>query len=164
MKTEKMVKIVFAVTLTASLIWVSIIFLSPFLKSKGFFLIDWIYQGFGSLCHQWPSRCFYLFGYPMPVCTRCFGLYLGFFAASLFYPIIKGWTSLSIPGIRTLAAASLPIVIDTAGNFLFAWHTPGEIRFVIGILWGIILPFYFIPGLSGAALMLQKQRNRINAD
>jgi uncharacterized membrane protein len=155
MKPEHIVKAVFILTLTGSFLWAALIFLSPFLQSRNFFLSSWIYELFGSICHQISHRCFHLFGFPMPVCTRCFGIYFGFFLATCCYPKIKGWASLSIPGIWMFAAFSLPIVIDTGGNFIFAWQTSGGIRFLTGLLWGSLLPYYFIPGISEAVLKHQ---------
>lgn len=96
----------------------------------------------------------------MPVCTRCFGIYAGFFLGTAFYPLIKGWESLTIPSLRVFAVFSLPIIIDTAGNFFFTWQTPGEIRFMIGILWGLLLPYYFIPGISEAVRMQQAKNKK----
>ncbi len=158
MKTEHIVKTVFTVTLTASFFWMILISLSPFLYARDFSLAPGIYNLFKSICHQMPSRCFHLFGFPMPVCTRCFGIYAGFFFATVLYPKTKGWLSLSIPDIHILTAFSLPIVIDTGGNFLFAWQTPGVVRFLIGMLWGVLLPYYFIPGISEAVLMHRKNK------
>ena len=43
---------------------------------------------------------------------------------------------------------SLPIVADTAANFLSLWMTGDWLRFATGVLWGTILPYYFIPGLA----------------
>lgn len=157
---SKITRIIFCLTLAASFIWILLIFSAPFLSSRGFNLSPLTYHLFGSLCHQIPSRCFHLSGIPMPVCTRCFGIYAGFFWGTAFYPLIKRWTSLTVPSLRIFAVFSLPIIIDTAGNFFFAWQTPGEIRFMIGILWGLLLPFYFIPGISEAVRMQQAKNKK----
>ncbi len=157
---SKITKTIFGLTLAASLIWVLLIFSAPFLSRLGSSLSSLTYHLFGSLCHQIPSRCFHLSGIPMPVCTRCFGIYAGFFLGTALYPSIKGWASLSIPSLRVFAVFSLPIIIDTAGNFFFAWQTPGEIRFMIGILWGLLLPYYFIPGISEAVRMQQAKNKK----
>ena len=36
-----------------------------------------LHQGFALVCHQRPERCFWIFGAPIAVCTRCLGIYLG---------------------------------------------------------------------------------------
>jgi hypothetical protein len=43
---------------------------------------------------------------------------------------------------------SLPIVIDTAANVLSLWATMHWLRLTTGVIWGAILPFYFIPGVT----------------
>lgn len=163
MKKTQVTKLVWAAAFTGSLFWLFLIIVSPFLLNRDLFLSSLIYEFFTSICHQLPSRCFHLSGFPMPVCTRCFGIYSGFFLGTFLYPKLKGWASLSIPGIRLFAAFSLPVIIDTGGNFLFAWQTPGTIRFIIGILWGVLLPYYFIPGISEAVWMMKhrpKDKNK----
>jgi len=49
----------------------------------------------------------------------------------------------------------LPIVIDTVGN-LFLWMSPGWLRFLLGFIWGLILPFYFIAGLADYFVNIKK--------
>jgi uncharacterized membrane protein len=39
-------------------------------------------QFFALACHQDPARSFWLFGAPLAVCTRCFGIYAGAALAS----------------------------------------------------------------------------------
>jgi hypothetical protein len=43
---------------------------------------------------------------------------------------------------------SFPIVLDAGGNFLRLWETGHLLRFLTGLLWGSILPFYFLTGLA----------------
>ncbi len=43
---------------------------------------------------------------------------------------------------------SFPIVTDTLGNLIGLWETSNAARFGIGLLWGSLLPFYFITGLA----------------
>jgi hypothetical protein len=43
---------------------------------------------------------------------------------------------------------SVPIVIDTAANILSLWASPHGLRLATGMIWGSILPFYFIPGVT----------------
>jgi uncharacterized membrane protein len=43
-----------------------------------------IAQSFRLLCHQIPTRCFWIAGAPMLICARCTGLFLGQLTAVLF--------------------------------------------------------------------------------
>jgi uncharacterized membrane protein len=82
------------------------------------------------------------------VCGRCLGIYFGFLGGTVLYPFLKGFSHLNLPKARTFILLSLPIVIDTMGNFFRLWMTPIWFRFFFGFLWGTILPFYFIRGFT----------------
>lgn len=54
----------------------------------------WIYYFFSGICHQIPERSFQYYGYPMAVCSRCAGIYYGFFLSAIVYPfLIKKWNA-----------------------------------------------------------------------
>ena len=140
--------LLYSFTLLGSSILIFSIFLAPILKNNlspwsGFF-----YMVFSPLCHQIPSRCFTLFGFPLAVCTRCLGIYCGFFGGTLVFPVIKGFSNTKIPDRKYLLLFSFPIVLDTAANFFDLWATPDWGRFILGFIWGSILPFYFIGGIA----------------
>jgi hypothetical protein len=63
-----------------------------------------------------------------------------------------------LPQTKVFLAVSFPIVIDTVGNLFDLWNTTNEIRFVLGFIWGVILPFYFIAGLADALLRKTRQQ------
>jgi len=41
--------------------------------------LSWQRSVFASVCHQQPSRSFWMNGAPLAVCERCFGIYAGLF-------------------------------------------------------------------------------------
>lgn len=147
---KKKIKILFVYLLTLSgiFIWIGAIFLAPYLRSCSSSLNIFIYSIFSPLCHQNPLRSFFFLGYPLAVCARCLGIYFGFFAGTGLYPFLKGFSNLALPKTQTFIFLSTPIVIDTLGNFLHLWMTSNWIRFILGFIWGAILPFYFIAGLA----------------
>ena len=145
---KKIVRKVFVFTLAGIIIWTTLIFMAPVLKGLDKPLNAFIYSVFSPICHQNPSRCFYFYGYPLAVCTRCLGIYFGFLLGTLSFPLINGFDSVKSPVNHILFALSVPIVLDTIGNLFNLWHTSDWLRFVIGILWGVILPYYFIGGIS----------------
>lgn len=139
-------------TVVGAALWLAMIVLAPLLKNHWAFGADLIYAVCSSLCHQNPSRCFVLSGYPLAVCVRCLGVYGGFLLGVCFYPLLRDWRSRSLPRKGVLIAMSLPIVFDTAGNVLQLWTTTEWIRLFTGILWGSLLPFFLIPGLTDMVL------------
>ena len=124
------------------------IFAAPFMKSRGSLLGAFFYSLFAPICHQIPARSFSFSGHPLAVCGRCLGIYTGFFAGSIIYPFIKGLSQAGIPQRSLLVAVSIPIVFDTAGNFLNLWSSSNIARLFLGLSWGIVLPYYFIPAIA----------------
>lgn len=116
------------------------------LLSSGFvfidapFLHDITHQAFRDLCHQFSFRSFSGDGSSMAVCTRCFGIYTGFFvmaAAGLFFRkhiTIKLRTSLIL-----LLVAILVNVIDVAANLVGIWTNTDIGRFFTGHIAGLSL-------------------------
>ncbi|MBE0460944.1 MAG: DUF2085 domain-containing protein [Candidatus Aminicenantes bacterium] len=148
MKRKNKILLVYSITVTGISFLLILVFLAPFLKSQYPTFSALIYTAFAPFCHQVPSRCFRVFGHPLAVCTRCLGIYFGFLAGSLFYPFARGLKELPIPKTRTFFIFTIPIVLDASINFFALWGTGGWIRFGSGFIWGTILPFYFISGIS----------------
>lgn len=142
---------VYLVTLIGTLAWLGAIVLAPYLRSRGIPPARFIYFCFSPVCHQIPGRSFSVFGYPMAVCARCLGIYFGFLAGMGLYPLLRGFSKVRLPKAKIFLAVSLPIVADTAGNLLGLWATTNILRLATGILWGTILPFYFVTGLAELA-------------
>jgi uncharacterized membrane protein len=107
-----------------------------------------LYAVFAPLCHQRPERCFFLAGFPLAVCARCTGIYLGAFLGLIARPLLRPLTDLRPPRAATFLAASLPIAVDAAANLFGIWRSPGALRFGSGLIWGPVLPFYFLAGLG----------------
>jgi uncharacterized membrane protein len=141
-------RVVYFLTLFGSLFWLGGIFLAPYLASRQSALNVFIYAVYSPLCHQIPSRSFSCFGQPLAVCGRCLGIYAGFALGVGLYPVLRGFSEFRLPKTETFIALSLPIVLDTAANFFHVWTSPNWLRLGLGLIWGTILPFYFITGLA----------------
>jgi len=146
-------------TVAGTLIWIAAIVAAPWLKSRGIDGARWLYACFAPICHQSPSRSFFLAGFPLAVCARCFGVYAGFAAGLLLYPFRRGFSSVRVPKWQTFFLVSAPIVFDTGGNLLRLWDTGDGLRFLTGLLWGAILPFYFIAGIGGLRRSFRRDRS-----
>jgi len=138
----------FAVTFLGALAWIAAIFLAPYLRSRSSGAASFLYAVFAPVCHQIPSRCFYFHGFPLAVCGRCLGIYAGFLAGLAAYPFVRGFRKIALPPVRLLILLSLPAGIDFAGGFVGAWTSPIWVRFGTGLVWGVILPYYFLTGVS----------------
>ncbi len=129
-------------------LWILLIGLAPYLKSIGSGWNRVVYAVFAPTCHQIDSRCLTVFGHPMAVCARCLGIYLGFLVGTILFPWCnRRQQALALPRVRTFVCLTIPIGVDTIGNLLTLWSTPHLLRLGLGWAWGMVLPFYFIPGL-----------------
>ncbi len=152
MKTKNVRRTVYFLTLTGIIFWISLVFLAPFLKNHSSEYSHLFYSIFSPICHQIKSRSFYAFGYPLSVCARCLGIYTGFLLGTIIYPFINGFSSFRLPKRMYFFIFSIPILTDAAGNILNIWNSCNIIRLIIGMVWGIILPFYFIYGITEAII------------
>ncbi len=148
MKPTSKARLIYALTLLGIIVWLAAIILAPYLRSRGIRLNALIYAVFAPTCHQIPSRCFHLWGFPLAVCGRCVGIYAGFLAGLIFLPAFRWIGRKTPPRSVFFILVSLPIGVDALANLLGLWATPIGLRFATGLVWGLILPFYFLAGLD----------------
>jgi uncharacterized membrane protein len=142
-------------------LWVGGILLAPYLRSRNSPWSGLAYAVYSPVCHQVADRSLLCFGQPLAVCARCTGIYLGFCLGLGFYPFLRGWRRISLPSVPVFLIVSIPIVLDTAANFLGFWQTTAAVRLATGAFWGTLLPFYFIAGI--ADLLISRQKNRLKS-
>lgn len=159
MTAKTTIAIIYTATLVGILTWIGALFYAPYLKSYSSPFSGFLYAVFSPTCHQIPSRCFYAFGNPVAVCARCLGIYAGFLLGILIFPLIKDFSKPAMPKAKTLIFLSMPIIIDATGNLAGLWTSSNWVRLLTGIIWAIILPFYFLAGLTD--YFLQKKREQI---
>ncbi len=142
----------YALSLAATIVWLAAIVLAPILREAGSGASSILYACFAPVCHQIPGRSFSLFGHPLAVCARCFGVYAGFLGGMILYPFIRGFRDLRIPRLRDFLIVFLPSGLDAAANVLGLWNSPNLPRFLLGFAWGAILPFYWMAALGELSL------------
>ena len=160
---RRTVRAVYAATVAGTVLWLGAIFLAPWLAGRGAGgAARVIYAVFAPICHQNPGRCFALGGHPLAVCGRCLGIYAGFAAGLALYPFVRGFSRLALPRPRIFVASILPMAVDGVAGVLGFWRSPIGLRFVTGLAWGAILPFYFVTGI--ADLVLNRRIRRAGRD
>lgn len=143
--------IVYFIFLCLSLIWLSILFLGPYLLSLGdkySFITEVYYLLFSLICHQKPERSYFIWEYQMPVCARCFGIYLGILLGTLIYPFFRKFSNTKIPKFKYIWIFITPILIDGIAQFLHLYPSPNHIRLITGILASGGMVFYILPLLN----------------
>lgn len=140
---------VYFLTVTGTLVWISAIFLAPYLANRGAgSAARLIYTAFSPVCHQIPERCFLFYGHVTAVCGRCLGIYAGFAAGLVFYPFVRGFKKLALPSARIFLLMTFPMALDAGAGIFGVWKSPIGLRFATGAVWGTLLPFYFVTGIA----------------
>ena len=89
------------------------------------------------VCHQKPERCFKFKNKPLPLCSRCFGLYL-FLLVGFFVPFLFKLTLSYKQLLITTIIFSLPLFLDVITQLIKVRESNNFIRFSTGSLAGII--------------------------
>ena len=102
---------------------------------------SWQRAVFASVCHQQPSRSFWMNGAPLAVCERCFGIYFG---------LLLGVSIAFIhhPSLSFLKPAAVLAVIllsmDGFGSMFGIWDGTPSIRVGTGLAMGLIGGFLLV--------------------
>jgi uncharacterized membrane protein len=140
-----------AVGLAAVLL--ALIVAAPLLKAGGLgAAAEGVYGAFALACHQLDERSFHLAGFKLAVCARCFGLYAGALAGALAYPLVRPLARRDLPTRGWLIAAAVPTSVDFALGFFRVWENTHASRFLTASLLGVVVAFYFVPGVVDLAL------------
>jgi uncharacterized membrane protein len=142
-----------ALALSAAALLVGAIVAAPLLRARGLPLASLVlYQGFHVVCHQMPERSFHLWGFPLAVCARCFGLYVGALAGIAVYPLARGVWRKDLPARTWLILGALPTTVDFALGFFGLWENTHWSRFSTALLAGAVTAFYLVPGVVDLCL------------
>ena len=117
MTQAERVKQVYAVSLIVGVGWAGLLWLTPHLLAAGYYLsATALYQGFALVCHQQPERSFHWHGFPLAVCARCTGVYVGIAVGLLLYPFVRDLREREFPARHWLVVAALPMLLDVVGQ------------------------------------------------
>ena len=92
-----------------------------------------IYSHLSGICHQYPTRSFWVFNRPFALCSRCTSIYLGLFIFSSFLTINKNYVQRFIIGTSLI----LLISIDPIVQFFTSYESNNFLRFITGIIGGV---------------------------
>lgn len=127
-------KIVTVFFLVYSLFFVIGSTLSPIFAHLKLYEYSSIFTGlYMNVCHQQPDRSFWILGYPVALCCRCYGFYLGVVLSAL----ISLLNSFRV-NIKIFVLLLALIIFDIVFNVIFKISTGNIIRFIVGIMMGIV--------------------------
>ncbi len=151
--TDRRPLIMWSLVVVGALFFVGLLVAAPLAQAHG---LQWfsfaVYEAVSHICHQTPERSFYVAGYPLAVCARCTGLYVGFAAAVAFYPVITSLKRTHTPERKWLFIAAAPLAIDFALGFSGMWENSHLSRLLTGGLLGAVSVFFVLPGLVQLSL------------
>ena len=137
---------------------VGLIFLAPLLAARGHgWAASFVYRAFTGLCHQQSERSFALGGHALAVCARCTGIYAGFAACALAYPLARGLGRTEPPARKWLALALLPTAVDFLLNFAGLWANTHASRALTGAVAGAGAAFFALPGMIELGQSLRRR-------
>jgi len=148
-----------AIVATGALLVTVLIAGAPLARANGFTALSFtIYQAFSYVCHQLPERSFFIAGHQFAVCARCTGVYFGFAAAVIGYPLITSLRRTQVPSRKWLFVAAAPLVIDFGLGLTGIWENTHGSRFATGALLGGVAVFFVMPALAELSLRFKTSR------
>ena len=119
-------------------------FYAPVIQSlKGYPAGEEIYSLFSPICHQYPTRCFWIFDRPWALCARCASAYLGIAIASLLSKPKYSFSKRSLIGFALICFAAVDPILQ-----LFGFYESNNLfRLITGIVggYGAFMLIYPIP-------------------
>ena len=169
---ERIPVITYAAALAAALLFVSATLAAPLLEGGGGSGSDnaasFIYLAYSRICHQIADRSFQIEGHPFAVCSRCFGIYVGYVLGLIIYPFARSVGETETPARIWLLLALALVAIDFAGDWVGLFDNTLLSRALTGMVAGAAGAFYTLPGfVSLAATSLRRltgDRQGINQD
>lgn len=106
--------------------------LAPMGEESSFFSISNFFYGFlSNICHQYPTRCLWIFNRPMGLCSRCFSIYASLSICLLCLPVIPKRKFIILS-----AFLLLPLAVDGLLQFGNIAQSDNFRRVLTGVLFG----------------------------
>ena len=124
-------------------------FLAPILMANGYTMpANLIYSVYQMLCHQLPSRSYFVAGYQVAYCERDTAIYLTLLAATLLFPLIRGRLK-PLPWQWYLILIT-PMAIDGLTQLAGLRFSSWQLRTVTGALFGLGTAWLALPYVEEA--------------
>ncbi|HEX9907889.1 MAG TPA: DUF2085 domain-containing protein [Thermoplasmata archaeon] len=104
-----------------------------------------------SVCHQLPERSYFLGDLQMPLCARCTGIHLGLLVSATFLMMGPFRFRSGLPTVKqmiVLGAFMSMFFIDAGLSYSGISESTNLRRTVSGLMFGVLLPFLFVPLLN----------------
>lgn len=151
MATKMAVRALYTAVVALAFVWLAAIFAAPRLMCGGYEMsATLLYRTFALICHQRAERSFHWCGWPLAVCVRCTGIYVGGLCGVLFYPLWRGLEVWRVPQRKYLLLALVPLALDWGLGVTGVIVNNTGSRMVTGWLVGVVAAYYVLPALLAA--------------
>ncbi len=133
-----------------STLWCFLFVSVPFLRGGGSSLRKiavLVQYFFAPVCHQIAERSFHIMNYPLAVCARCSGIYLGFLFGAVSYPFIRKLESDLLPPRWILGISIVPMILEMSLSRLGFIPTSHFLMGFSGLVPGAVIAFFVIPAV-----------------
>ncbi|MCU7490213.1 MAG: DUF2085 domain-containing protein [Ignavibacteria bacterium] len=143
------------------LIWFTGIFLNVLVPCVEFPAGVYLFSElcYSHVCHQITEKTIFILGRPLLVCSRCFGIYAGLFAASLFSLFISVKRPLRK---KYLIFAGIPMLLDVMLYSVNIYNYSKITAFLTGLLLGSVGFFYILGAFEKFIAELKSQDRNLN--
>jgi uncharacterized membrane protein len=118
---------------------VSMSLLAPILEEYQYYPIsNYFYKVLSNVCHQYPSRSFWLMNRPIGLCSRCLGIYSSFFVSLIAIRQLK-----SRKVVLWVWMLFFPLIMDGFFQYFGLYESNNPIRFCVGVLFGLSGSIYY---------------------
>jgi len=133
-------------------LWTISIIAAPVARSGAMpSLTEPLFIFFGYICHQLPERSLSVFGEPLGVCSRCFGIYLGLLLGIAVYPVWQRMETIEPLPRFWLFISLIPVGVDWSLTAFGIWENTHFSRLVTGVILGFACGTFILPALIEVA-------------
>lgn len=132
------------------IVWTAIVFfivLTPFLASIDSPVAKFLYIAFRPTCHQLSSRCFFIWGHKMAVCSRCTGIWFSSMLAGYIATILLYFNRIKGIKLKWFIIALIPLVLDGGSQVIGLRESNNILRLITGIIAGIATVWMTYPSI-----------------
>ena len=130
-------------------------FLAPILMANGYTMpANLIYSVYQFLCHQLPSRSYFVDGYQVAYCERDAAIYTTLLAATLLFPLVRSRLK-PLPWQWYLVLLT-PMAIDGLTQLVGLRFSSWQLRTVTGVLFGLGTAWLALPYVEEAFQDIRK--------
>jgi uncharacterized membrane protein len=130
-------------------IYAGLPFLAPILMANGYSMpANFIYSVYQFLCHQLPSRSYFVYGYQVAYCQRDTAIYTTLLVATILFPLVRSRLK-PLPWQWYLVLIT-PMAIDGLTQLVGLRYSNWQLRTITGALFGLATAWLALPYVEEA--------------